>query len=242
MVGLLSNSVRSVFLRSNFVLWLPLCLGLFCLASPAKAQEAQEAPARLLDQQPFDRVTLNAANGNEKIDTLLLDLPKRIVPEPFPADGSLELRRRSEPSVLYTLPWSSIARLELFEQLLLDEALHITANKDLPQAYEYLNFLHKNYPKLAGLQLATEKYLRQDALAAYAQKSYEETLSILLALYDLNPHHKGLQKFVETVTDRLIARHLSTRDFASARSVLDMLSDGFPQLRLANVSTWRNKF
>ena len=234
MPGWFSNILRSFLLGR-----LPLYLLFLAIALPATAEEA---PTRLLDLQPFDRITLNAANGNEKIDALLLDLPNRAVPKPFPTEGSLELRRRSEPSVLYTLPWSSIGRVELYEQLLLAESISLTKAKDLEQAYEHLDFLHKNYPKLAGLKLATEKYLRQDALASYAKKDYEETLSILLAIYDLNPQHQGLQKFVETVTDRLIARHLSARDFASARSVLDMLSEGFPQLRLANVSTWRNKF
>ncbi|NOZ40948.1 MAG: hypothetical protein GXP24_12090 [Planctomycetes bacterium] len=241
---------------------LPLCLAIAfftlsvsdlpSMAADPSPESATEPLARLLDQQPFDRVTLNAANGNEVIDTLLLDLPNRSVPNPLPADGSLELRRLSEPSVLYTVPWNSIARIELYEQLLLAEAIKLATAKsgqansangqDLSQSYEYLNFLHKNYPQLAGLRLATEQYLRRDALAVYAEKDYEATLTILLSLYDLNPKHRGLQKFVERVSDRLIARHLSARDFAAARSVLDMLPSAFPQLRLTNVSTWRGKF
>ena len=206
------------------------------------AESPKTQPTRLLDQQPFDRITLNAASGNEKIDTLLLDLPNRKVPSSLPAEGSLELRRLSQPSVLYTVSWNSIARIELYEHLLLAEAIQLASARDLTQAYDYINFLHKNYPKLPGLNSATEKYLRQDALASYAKKNYEETLTILLALYDLNPQHPNLQKFVETVTDRLIARHLSKRDFASARSILELLTDGFPELRLANITTWRNKF
>lgn len=225
-----------------FEQWILLSWLAFALTIAATPACAQEIPARLLDQQPFDRVTLNAASGNETIDTLLLDLPNRSLPNPLPADGSLELRRLSEPSVLYTVPWTSIARIDFFEQLLLAEADKLATAKDLNQAYEYLNFLHNNYPELASLSLATEKYLRQDALATYAKKNYEETLTILLSLYDLNPKHRGLSRFVERVTDRLISRHLSARDFAAARSVLDMLSSAFPELQLANISTWRGKF
>ncbi len=221
--------------------WLLLSWLAFALAAASPAC-AQEKPTRLLDQQPFDRVTLDAASGNEKIDTLLLDLPNRSLPNPLPAGGSLELRRRSEPSVLYTVPWTSIARIDLFEQLLLAEAGRLATAKDLHQAYEYFYFLHKNYPDLTGLNVATEKYLRQDALATYAKKNYEETLTILLSLYDLNPKHRGLSRFVERVTDRLISGHLSARDFAAARSVLEMLSSAFPELRLANIDTWRGKF
>jgi len=208
---------------------------------------AAETPLRLLDQPPFDRITLRGANGNEVIDTLLLDLPGRRLPKPLPSEGSLELRRLSNPSVLYTVAWNSIARVEFYEQLLLAEALVLTSlqsteGRNLLEAYEYLNFLHNNYPQLAGLKLATEKYLRQDALAAYAKKNYEETLTILLALYDLNPQHRGLEKFVATITDRLIASHLAVSNFATARGVLNLLSSGFPQLRLTNIDRWRKKF
>ncbi len=230
--------------RGILVAWLPLCLllmglSLLCLLPTAMAEET---PLRMLDQQPFDRITLNTASGDEAIDTLLLELPNRTVPNPFPASGSLELRRLNEPSVLYTVPWSSIERIELFEDLLLAEAATLTRAKNLSEAYEYLDFLYTNYPKLAGLNGATEKYLRQDALASYAKKNYEETLTVLLSLYDLNPQHRGLDKFVITVTDRMIARHLATRDFASARSVLDLLADGFPKLSLSNISIWQSKF
>ncbi len=232
--------------RKSPKLALSLCLLIaYCLPAstvPLLAAPTKKPPVRLLDQQPFDRITLNASNANEQIDTLLLELPNRVIPNPLPSDGSLTLRRLSEPSVLYTVPWSSIARVQLYEQLLLAEAVQLSKARDLVQAYEYLNFLHKNYSRLDGLQSATEGYLRQDALAAYSKKGYEESLSILLALYDLNPQHPGLQKFVEGVTDRLIKEHLASRDFAAARSVLDLLSDGFPKLPLTNVSTWQNKF
>jgi len=234
----------SIFRRWFYLVRLPLCLSLVLLSlSPiASLTSAADAPPRLLGRQPFDRITLDASNNNEAIDTLLLDLPNRRAPDPFPTEGSLELRRLSEPSVLYTVPWTSIARLEFFEQLLLAESVQLAKSRDLSQAYEYLNFLHKNYPQLTGLKLATEKYLRQDALEAYGKKNYEETLTILLALYDLNPRHQGLKRFVETVTDRLIAAQLQLRDYAAARSVLDLLSNEFPQLQPANVATWQGKF
>ncbi len=237
----LTNIFRPWRMRAG----LPLGLWLVWLAIAAMALSVsaeEKAPLRLLDRQPFDRVTLNESNRSEVIDALLLDLADRRNPNSFPASGSLQLRRLTEPSVLYSVPWISIARIDLYEQLLLAEAVRLANSRDLNQAYEYFDFLHQNYPDLEGLQLATEKYLRQEALAAYTRKNYEETVAILLSLYDLNPRHRGLARFVTTVTDRLIAKHLATRDFSSARSVLDMLSDGFPELQLASIESWREKF
>jgi hypothetical protein len=205
------------------------------------AEQVEPAPS-LLDLQPFDRITLNAALGNDTIDTQLLDLPDRLLPNRLPTEGALELRRLSDPSVLYKLPWTSIARIEFYEQLLLQEASRLIAAKSLTEAYEYLSFLHQNYSGLSGLNAVAESYLRQDALASYRAKRYEETFTILLSLHELNPRHQGLKKFAETVTDRLISKHLAERDFGAARSVLDTLSSSFSQLQLANIRSWREKF
>ncbi len=217
-------------------------LAVFALVVTLQPLGAQEKPARLLDRQPFDRVTLDAANGGETIEIQLLDLPSRQVPNPLPSEGSLELRRLSEPSVLYTVDWSAIARVETYEQLLLQEAISLATARELAEAFEYLNFLHRNYPDLAGLKAATAKYLQQDALETYGKRSYEETLTILLALYDLDPQQRGLGKFVDTVTERLITQHLADRNYAAARSVLDSLSAGFPKLQLRSIDNWQQKF
>src|SRR5687768_124644 len=73
------------------------------ILTPVSAQEPEEAPPAeptelalpLLERDPFDRITLNAENDNAVIETVLLDLPERRVPDPFPDDGSIKLRRLS---------------------------------------------------------------------------------------------------------------------------------------------------
>jgi len=121
----------------------------------------EESPTELLDQQPFDRITLKASHEGEIIDTLLLEFPNRMLPAPFPAKGKLDLHRVSEPSVLYTIPWAAIEKVELYEQLLLSKAVELTKNKNFIKAYKYLEFLHNHYPQLQGLQTVTERYLKQ---------------------------------------------------------------------------------
>lgn len=222
-----------------------IIIGLLTLALLLGVQvliAAEDAPVRLLDQLPFDRVTLDEASGGDTIDTLLLDLPNRQVPDPLPQEGELELRRLSEPSVLYKVAWNSVAKIERFEDLLLAELKRLVEAKQLVESYEYLDFLYHNYPSLPGLADVTQLYLRQDALEAYARQDYEETLAILLSLYETNPQLAGLDRFVQTVTDRLIESHLEAGNFAAARGVVDSLEEGFSRLQLTNVAAWRQKF
>jgi len=203
---------------------------------------AEDELGLLIDRQPFDRVILDTANDNTVIDVVLLDLPDRRVPDPMPQNGNLELRRLSHPSIRYTVDWNSIARIELYEELVLREALALTDEGNSSDAFRTLQFLHNNYPDLIGLDAASERYIKRDALDAFSAKRYDDSLAILLSLYDINPRHRGLADAVQAVSDRVINAHLSERDFYSARSVLDLLKQGFLDLDLPTISTWESKF
>ncbi len=240
-----AKSLLRILLRSVFA---ALALGDMSLllaqeAAPQATPQATTVEAeRLLDLPPFDRITLKTSHDGEVLKTLLLDLPGRQVPAPYPTSGDLKLYRVSEPSVLYAVPWAAIEKIELYEHLLLGEAIKQTRKKNFVEAYAYLQFLHNHYPKLSGLQAATERYLKGDAFHAFAAKNYDESLSILLALYDLNPSHRRLAEAVQAVTDRQIAKHLAKQDFASARSSLDAVESAFSRLKISSLETWRKKF
>jgi len=241
---LLASAWRLVFGMVAF--FVAGCLSLtFCLLalSPAHAQK-QKQTEPLFQRQPFDRVTLNAANKGAVLDVDLLDLPNRRVPDPLPTSGSFSLRLLKKSSVLYKVAWTSVAKVELFEQILLQEALRLTNPKvrKFDEAYDTLAFLHKNYSHLAGLGQTTEKYLKRDAGAAYSAGHFDDALTILHALYAHNPRHRGLAIAVRTISNEMITTQLASKDFAKARAVLDLLKTGFPDLALKNISDWETKF
>jgi hypothetical protein len=218
-----------------------VCLVPLLTTITVSAQE-QKVETPLIDQLPFDRIVLNEANDNVAIDVQLLDLPNREVPNPFPENGSLELRRLSDPSTIYLVSWSDIGKIQLYEYLILEEAEHLIASNELDGAYTDLKFLHQNYPDLPGLQAATELYLQRDAMAAFAGKRYDESLAILSALYDTNSERRGLAKAIEGVSDQLISEQLANRDFRAARELLDSLRSEFSNIELANLTAWQEKF
>jgi hypothetical protein len=229
-------------------------LALFALAvgPPARAQEeppsddAKEEevvlPQRLIERQPFDRITLNAANGNAVIEVVLLELQPRRVPEPLPTEGVLPLRRLSQPSIAYALDWSAIAKIELYEQVLLAEANRLTAAGQFVEAFEYLAFLQTNYPQLPGLAAAQDEHLWRDASAAFAAGNGEGAWPALLALYARNPTFPRLANAVGAVSDALIGARLASGNYAAARAVLDVVDKQFVDLELPGAAQWRQKF
>jgi hypothetical protein len=208
---------------------------------PAECQEAEQEVV-LIDQMPFDRITLNAANDNKVIDVQLLDLPDRQVPSPLPDSGSLQLRRLSDPTTLYEVSWSDVAKVELYEDLILAEAKAALEANDVDTAYLNLRFLRDNYPQMPGLDNLTEQYLQRDAMVAFADKRFEESLTVLSALHAVNPRRQGLTRAVEGVTDQVIGELLAKRDFRAAREMIDSLGKQFADLNLTNLATWRQKF
>ncbi|MDZ4658038.1 MAG: ABC transporter substrate-binding protein [Bythopirellula sp.] len=209
--------------------------------SVALAQDS-EPTVPLIEQAPFDRIILTAANDNAVVDVQLLSFPERQVPDPFPLSGMLELRRLSDPSVAYAVAWTDIAKIVLYEQLLLQEVEKLLAANQIDEAYKHLDFLHRHYPELPGLKKATETYLQRDAMTAFQEKRYDESLAILSALFDINPQRRGLGKAIEGVSDRLITEQLANRDFAGARQMLDSLREEYEGLALTNIAAWQEKF
>lgn len=215
------------------------------VGTPTAAQEdesAAEPPVKLLHQLPFDRITLNAASGNAVIDVQLLDVPDRRKLRPLPDSGAIQVRRLSQPSVPYEVSWSAIAKVELFEELLLAEAERLTAAGEFNEAFEYLAFLFRNYADLAGLEQAAQQFLWQDASAAFREERLDDALASLLALHDRNPQFPRLVQATNAVGDALVKQRLQTGDFAGARSVIDSLESSFTKLRLRVISSWRERF
>ena len=225
-------------------------LGLACIllalaasVGPSTLHAAEDEPKILMmERRPFDRVILNAANKNTVIEVELLDLPKRQVPSPKPTSGVLQINKTSNPSVLFQIQWSQIDQVLLFEQMVLDEAKQLTRDGNLLDASRCLMFLHKYYPNLRGLDRVSEQFLLREAVVANKEKQYEESLAILLALYDQNPNYPGLANAVMKVSNSVIQALWSQNDFNAARGMLQMLKQSFPKLKLTNVTGWEQRF
>jgi hypothetical protein len=224
---------------------LALTLGILARAQdvePPAEDEAVVDDVQLIDRTPFDRVTLNAANGNAVIETVLLDLPEHKVPDPLPTSGSFQLRQISQPSVAYAVEWQDVAKIELYEQLLMEEALRLTSADEFAEAFDYLAFLQTNYPDLAGLETAMQDFLWRDASTTFAAGDGDGAWPALVALYERNPEYPRLVNAVAAVSDGLISSRLSEKNYAGARAVLELVVEHFPNLELSNIDGWRARF
>ena len=199
------------------------------------------AQVPIYEQQPFDRIVLNPANGSTVLRVRPLKLPERRVPFPFPG-GRLKLRLIDKPAQEFEVAWSNIARIELFEQIILQEGLKLANDNKFDEAYDYFAKLYSRYPHTPGLATATSRYLQRNALAAFKEGEHSRALAMLASLYERQPNFSGLNKAVDTVTDQIIQGHLKQRDLRTARSVLDVVDKQFADLELDVINRWQDKF
>src|SRR5262245_8365762 len=100
---------------------------------------AQDTPARLMDQLPFDVLTLDKLNDNKVYKIYPVRLPNRRVPEkPRPTE---KIRvRLIEDEQEYDIAWVNIAKLELYEQMVVAEVRKLATEGKLDDAYDELEF------------------------------------------------------------------------------------------------------
>ena len=211
-----------------------LCL-LCCLlpAAPARAAE------RLFEQEPFDQITLDGQNRDAVLKVRPLDLPGRQVPaKPAPTD-KLQVRLIDQPDRTFEIPWGSIAKVELFEQMVLDEAAALVAEGKADAAYDYFRFLEAEYPKLPGLAKAREDYLCEEARLCHRRQQYDAALAILREVHRRNPQRPGLDKAMGLTTGKLVEQYVAADDYTAARALLRNLAACYAEHPLA--AQWEEK-
>ncbi len=198
------------------------------------------AQVPLFEQEPFDRITLDKANENAVLTVKPLDLPERKVPDPLPQSGKLIIRLVEQPDTAYELLWRSVEKVELFEQVVLEEARKLAQAKRYEEAYEYFQFLQRNAPQTPGLNEAVCDYLHVQFESFENAKLYDNALAMLREIYRRNPERQNLGEQFGRIIDRLVEQHVAEDDYESARTLIDSLSRSFPQQPV--IQQWRDRW
>jgi len=211
-----SGSVKNVVNRRIAIaVLLVVSVGWVCCGRATAADESPEEP--LLQQEPFDRLTLTPQYGSTVVK--IKRLPVRELPaNPKPTDR-LQVQLFSEPDKVFEVSWAALAKVELYEQIVLDEAKAMTAAGKLEAAYELFRYLEGNHPKLPGLAEAVEDYLFEEAKWSMRQKDYAGALAMLRELHRRNPKRAGLDAAMGVATERAAAEAVAQQRYAAARGL-----------------------
>ena len=202
---------------------------LFCRCdSDAIVCASARAETPLYEEEPYDQITLDAANDNAVLKIKPLDLPRSADSPQLKRIGKLIVRKIDEPDKEYEVAWRSIAKVELFEQLVLNKANELVAEEKFDEAYDYFTFLERNKPYTPGLGKAMEDYLYEEAKDAHRKQQYDSALALLRELYRRNPKRPGLDRALGLTTDKLVEGYVEQEDYGAARVLLRNLAAAYP--------------
>jgi ABC-type transport system substrate-binding protein len=214
---------RQTFSRVRLAVFFALCLCAFVASSLRAADEP------LYHQEPFDRIVLNDQNNNAVIEVAPLGLPGRVVPKNLAPEERLLFHLIDQPDKTYAVEWQEIAKVEFFEQILLDEALQLAARGKGNAAYDYFRFLFAKYPTFPGLESAYGDFLYEEAKKARRENNLPGALAMLRELHDRQPARPGLDKALGITTDKLLDQYVAVQDYPAARQLLLGLAALYPQ-------------
>lgn len=219
--------------------WAGLCLivaasllgriNVVALAEEAKQADASPSDVPLYEQPPYDLIYLNAANDNAVLKVSPLPFPDRKTPSPLPRSGFLEVELFDRPGERFRAAWPQIVRIQLFEEILVEEAGRLIDQRNFSAAWDYIEYLHANYPRVQGLETLRQRFWFEEAAALIEQKQFDRAYGNLRNLFAENRDYPGLSEVAGRAVDGLVDRYLERSDYAAARQVVDGLAALFPQ-------------
>ncbi len=220
----------------GLVLGLLSCLGQTALAQDDLAQE--ESP--LIDQQPFDLITLTEEEGGGEFK--VFSLPFREAPNNRKDTDKLEVVFLKFPDRRYEVAWRSIKEVGFYEQRIYDEALAKMQQKDFIAAFQNLSFLMKNYPQMPRLEALRQEFLYKSAIDRFSAGQLTQTLSALEELRDTAPNYEEARvtNALSNVADGIIKAYQQDGDLVSAKALLSRLRDKYGR-GLKVVNDWEEK-
>ncbi len=212
-----------------------LAAGVFWLSCLAMVRAEQP----LYEQEPYDQITLDAANHNDVIKIKPLSSPDGLPPRRGRPTDKLRVRRLDKPDKEYEVAWRNIVKYESFDQLILKKANELGAAHDFETAYDYFVYLETNQSNLSGLEKSIDANLYREAGVCKLKGQYDAALALLRELHTRDRRWPGLDKAVGLMTDKLAADYEKQRNYPAVRVLLRNLADDYPENPV--VAKWRNR-
>ena len=181
----MNPSVSKLSLSRSRLGWLSCFIAIVVASAfspPARAQDNYdkilqevEVVTSLLDEEPFDIITLKPEATGRSVKVAPVEIPNRRMPTATKDTDKLQVTILLFPSRRYEVLWKDIEKVSFYEQMILAKAKQLVEQKNFGEAFEHLNFLLVNYPQTPGLQILRQDFLFASAVEMVKQKRLAHT-------------------------------------------------------------------
>ena len=211
---------------------LAMAIGMACTSVQSLAQntlekvlEEVETISSLLDEEPFDVVTLTKEASGRSVKVAPIDFPNRRVPTNVKEGEKLAVTILLFPTRRYEVAWKDVAKVWLYEQMILERAKGLVSERNYGEAFEHLNFLMVNYPQTPGLSSLRQEFLIESAADLLKQKRLPHALAVLEELQKTFPNYQRerVRGLITTVSNELVQTYFDRKDLATAKTMICLL-------------------
>jgi tetratricopeptide (TPR) repeat protein len=217
---------------------------LWAQADLDKALAEIEVLGSLMDEEPFDIVTLKPEATGRSVKVAPLEFADRKIPTGVKETDKLEVTIMLFPTRRYEVAWKDIGRIWLFEQMILARAKKLVDDKNFGEAFEHLNFLFVNYPRTPGLQILRQDFLFKSAEEMSRQNRLAHTMAVLEELHRSFPNFQAekVRGLITDVSGKLIDSYFQKKDLSAARTMINRLAKDYQDNPLPVVEQWKGRF
>ncbi len=227
-----------------------VCLALLALALFAPTTSRVWAQDELLvedgpiiDQRPFDLIHLTdeASGGTGPWKVMPIAFPNRQVPKNPEPTEKIPVVLMKFPERRYEIGWKSIAKIELFEDMVMDDAQQKLKDKDFIGAFQNLSFMMRAYPSYPRLKELRQDFLWSSLTSSFQVGQLEQTLSAIEELRKIAPtfREKETLTAMNRIARTLVERLEKKGELSSARSLLTRLMNTYGDIDV--VKEWKQK-
>ncbi|MEK0425519.1 MAG: hypothetical protein RJB11_1610 [Planctomycetota bacterium] len=209
-----------------------------------KVLEEIEVLGSLMDEEPFDVITLKPEATGRSVKIAPLEFENRRIPTNVKETDKFQVTILLFPTRRYEVQWKDIGKIWLYEQMILARAKKLVDDKNFGEAFEHLNFLFVNYPQTPGLQVLRQEFLFKSAEEMSRQNRLAHTMAVLEELQKSFPNFQKerVRGLITDVSGQLIESYFQKKDLSSARTMINRLAKQYQDDPLPVVEQWKGKF
>ena len=241
-----ARSIQSLMRALATAIVLALCspCTIWAQADLEKVLEEIEFVGSLMDDVPFDVVTLKPEATGRSVKVAPIEFPDRRIPTNVKETDKLQVTILLFPTRRYEVLWKDVGKVWLYEQMILARAKKLVDEKNFGEAFEHLNFLFVNYPQTPGLQILRQEFLFKSAEDMSRQNRLAHTMAVLEELQKSFPNFQKerVRGLITDVSGKLIDSYFQKKDLSSARTMINRLAKQYQDDPLPVVQEWKGKF
>lgn len=199
----------------------------------------------ILDEAPFDVITLKKESSGRSVRVNPLDFPNRKLPTAPKESDRFKVTFPIFPDRIYEIAWREIEKVILFEDLVVLRANKLLEEKKFSEAFEHLNFLMIHYPKTPGIPKLRRDFLYRSATEMATAKRLPHALGVLEEFQRTFPEDKDKDKIrnaISNVANQLVDSYFEKKDLANAKALVERLDADYKKNPLPVVEKWKGKF